>query len=219
MRPALIFDLDGTLTDPKQGITRSICYGLEKMGRVPPDPDTLTWCIGPPLQRSLAHLLDSEEDSAQCMLHYRERFGTIGMFENVVYEGIPETLDRLIARGHDLYVATSKPHFYAEPILRHFDLHGRFKAVFGSELDGTRVDKGELLRHVLKREEIASENAVMIGDRTHDLIGARKNGIPFVGVLYGYGSREELSEAHALVKQPSDLPDAILAMGIQEKGP
>jgi len=208
----IFFDLDGTLTDPKDGITRSIQYALESLGAPPPDTEDLLWCIGPPLRASLARLLDGDDEAAgQALARYRERFTEIGLYENTVYDGIPELLDALTASGRRLFVATSKPHVYAERIVRYFGLDGFFDTVFGSELDGTRAEKTALLRYALAQSGVAAPEAVMIGDREHDLIGARANGMPGIGVLYGYGSRDELLAAGArgLVSAPSEIPSAL----------
>jgi phosphoglycolate phosphatase len=205
----LLFDLDGTLTDPFQGITRCILHALLKLGRPLPPQESLRWCIGPPLKNTLAKLLDSNDgqliDKALAM--YRERFGVVGLFENDVYQDIPEVLDALEKLGHTLYVATSKPTLYADRIIDHFKLSRYFKKVYGSELDGTRVDKTSLIAYILQTESIQSSDTFMIGDRKHDIIGARANKVNGLGVLWGYGTREELEEsgAFACINQPGNL--------------
>ncbi len=152
----LLFDLDGTLTDPFPGIRKCISYALDKIGRQLPPRESLRWCIGPPLKDSFAKLLasDDEELVGKAITFYRERFSAVGLFENRVYEGIPEALEALQGDGHTLYVATSKPTVYAERIIDHFNLHRYFKRIYGSELDGTRSDKTSLISHILKRESI-----------------------------------------------------------------
>ncbi|NKB57548.1 MAG: HAD hydrolase-like protein [Alphaproteobacteria bacterium] len=208
----IFFDLDGTLTDPKEGIARCIQYALETLGAPAPDTDDLLWCIGPPLKASLARLLDGDEDAAgQALALYRERFTETGLYENAVYDGISDVLSALQADGHSLFVATSKPHVYAERIVSHFELDGFFETVFGSELDGTRADKSELLAYASERIGIDVSDAVMIGDREHDMIGARNNGLLGIGVLYGYGTQEELQAAGAqrLVASPGSLLAAL----------
>jgi phosphoglycolate phosphatase len=139
----LLFDLDGTLTDPFTGITKCISYALNMLDRKLPPGESLRWCIGPPLKDSFAKLLASDDDALteRAVAFYRERFGTVGLFENEVYDGIPEVLEALQKNGHTLYVATSKPVVYAKRIIDHFGLHRYFKWIFGSELDGTRSDK------------------------------------------------------------------------------
>lgn len=203
----IFFDLDGTLTDPKPGITRSIQYALGRLDRVVPSEDELTWCIGPPLRASLQKLLGGDEFADQALALYRERFADIGLYENEIYPGIAAILAALAASRRRLFVATSKPHIYAERIIAHFGLADRFERVFGSELDGTRVDKTELLGYALQATRVDHSQAIMIGDRSHDMIGARNNGMTAVGVLYGYGSQAELIEAgaHRLCATPERL--------------
>ena len=193
----IYFDLDGTLTDPKPGITRSIQYALEQLGQPVPSEDKLAWCIGPPLHASLKMLTGTDELADRALLLYRERFGDVGLFENEAYGGIEETLSALSATGARMFVATSKPAVYAERIVEHFGLRHYFEHVFGSELDGTRVDKGDLLSYALETAKVDPGTAVMIGDRSHDVVGARRNGMTAIGVLYGYGSEAELRDAGA----------------------
>src|ERR1700712_3313277 len=193
----IFFDLDGTLTDPKPGITRSIQYALQKLDQADiPTEDELTWCIGPPLRSSFVKML-GEDSADRAVSLYRERFSDIGLYENRVYDGIAEVLTTLKASGHRLLVATSKAHIYADRIIDHFGLRPHFERVFGAELDGTRADKGDLLAYALKQTDADPSKTLMIGDRSHDMIGAGKNGIKGIGVLYGYGSRDELIGAGA----------------------
>jgi phosphoglycolate phosphatase len=204
---AIFFDLDGTLTDPKPGITRSIQYALGKLGCAVPSEDELTWCIGPPLRASLKKLVGTEDLADTALSLYRERFADIGLFENEVYPGIEHSLSVLAKSGRRLFVATSKPGVYAERIIDHFKLRGYFERIFGSELDGRRADKTELLRHALETMAVAPSRAIMIGDRSHDMVGARNNGMTAVGVLYGYGSEQELvaAGAHQVCATPHRL--------------
>lgn len=193
----IFFDLDGTLTNPKPGITRSIQYALERLGVAVPSEDELTWCIGPPLLASLRKLTGTDELADRALLLYRERFSDIGLFENEAYSGIAETLSSLAATRQRMFVATSKPAVYATRIVDHFGLKPYFERVFGSELDGTRVDKRDLLRYALDETRVDAASAIMIGDRSHDVVGARTNGMTAIGVLYGYGSEAELRDAGA----------------------
>jgi phosphoglycolate phosphatase len=208
---AIYFDLDGTLTDPKPGITRSIQYALGKLGCAVPSEDELTWCIGPPLHASLKKLVGSEDLADKALSLYRERFADIGLFENMVYPGVEETLSAIASSGRRLFVATSKPGIYAERIVDHFKLSDYFERIFGSELDGRRADKTELLRYALETMAIEPSQAMMIGDRSHDMVGARNNGMTAVGVLYGYGSEEELvaAGAHQVCATPHRLLEHI----------
>jgi phosphoglycolate phosphatase len=207
-----LFDLDGTLTDPKTGITRSVQYALDKLGQPVPDADALAWMIGPPLIASFTKLLGGPEDAPEALRLYRERFGVTGLFENEVYEGIPALLRDLRERGIRLFVATSKPHVYARRILDHFDLSQFFSEIYGSELDNRNADKRDLIRHILDQERFDPAQAVMIGDREHDAIGAKANGLASIGVTWGYGSRQELLDAGVacLVDAPQDLAEPIL---------
>jgi phosphoglycolate phosphatase len=207
----VFFDLDGTLTDPKIGITGSIQYALEKMGMPVPTQDELTWCIGPPLRASFVALLGGEQDADRGVELYRERFGTVGLFENELYDGIIATLDTVHASNHRLFVATSKPHVFADRIIDHFGLRKYFIRVFGSELDGTRVDKSELLRFALDETDTDPARAIMIGDRKHDIMGGANNGMQTIGVAYGYGGRDELTKAGAthVVASPAEIAGLI----------
>jgi phosphoglycolate phosphatase len=199
MRPThLLFDLDGTLTDPKTGITRCIQYALHALGRDAPHADALEWCIGPPLKQSFGRLLDSTDEGllTQALLLYRERFAEIGIFENRVYEGIPEVLAELRQQGRHLFLATAKPRIFAERILDHFDLADFFERAHGSDLNGRHTDKPSLVRHILTMEKLPPDRTMIIGDRKYDIIGGKANGLRTGAVTYGYGSRAEL-EAEA----------------------
>lgn len=207
--PAVLFDLDGTLTDPKPGITRCVQHALRTLGHEPPPEDELLWCIGPPLQESFPRLLGTGEKARidEAIRIYRERFSTIGLFENALYQGIPEVLGALRKRGLRTFVASSKPRVFVVRILEHFGLLPLFDAAHGSELDGTRTDKAELIAHVLEVERLDPACTVMVGDREHDMIGGMRNGLRCVGVTYGYGSAEELtaSGAACLAATPDEL--------------
>ncbi|QSF47314.1 HAD family hydrolase [Paenibacillus tianjinensis] len=195
---SILFDLDGTLTDPKEGITRCVEYALNKFDITVDHLDLLLPYIGPPLFDSFVQIQGlPEEQAAQAVIYYRERYSTIGMFENSVIPGIPQLLEALQGMGYTLYVATSKPTVFAEEILRHYGLDGYFKHVAGSNLDGTRSKKREVIQFVLDQNAIPPEEALMIGDREHDIIGAKSCGVASVGVLFGYGSEEELSSSGA----------------------
>jgi phosphoglycolate phosphatase len=183
---------------------------LEKLGKQVPPVDDLLWCIGPPLLGSLRKMLAADAHKAETALSfYRERFDAVGKFENEVYSGIPETLTWLNLQGFNLFVATSKPYVFANDIMAHFDLLRFFKRVYGSELDGALVDKGELIAYILEREAILSKNTMMVGDRSNDILGAKKHGVYSLGVTYGYGTKEELvgSGADYIVDSPQEIMD------------
>lgn len=206
MSQTIFFDLDGTLTDPMVGITGSIQYAMEKLGVDVPETEDLLWCIGPPLLDNFQTLVGGERAPAAVAL-YRERFSTVGLYENTPYPGIHEALSAIRSAGLRLCVASSKPHIYVRQILEHFELIDYFSDVFGSELNGTRTDKSELLRHALSETRIEASDATMVGDRKHDIVGALDNGVSAIGVLYGYGSAEELTLAGAnrFAKAPGEL--------------
>jgi len=208
----VFLDLDGTLTDPKPGITRSIRHALIELGFDAPSEDDLTWCIGPPLLGSFATLTGDPSLAPRALALYRERFGEIGLYENRVYDGIPEMLDRLREAGCRLWLATSKPHVYASRITAHFGLDRWLDGVFGSELDGTRADKPALLAHALAETGAKAGRSVMLGDRKHDIEGAKANGLASVGAVWGYGGAEELAAAGAqvLAKRPEEAGEVVL---------
>ncbi len=216
-RPILrtvFLDLDGTLTDPKPGITRSIRHALHSLGREAPDEDALTWCIGPPLHESFEKLLGDAALAARALALYRERFSEIGLYENRIYDGVPEMLARLRNAGFRLCLATSKPHIFATRITAHFGLDKWLDRVFGSELDGTRADKTALLAHALAQTSAEPERAAMLGDREHDIIGARNNGVAGIGALWGYGTRGELQAAGAarIATNPEDAANLMAVL-------
>ncbi|MGO1063577.1 HAD-IA family hydrolase [Acinetobacter lwoffii] len=199
----ILIDLDGTLTDPKVGITTSARYGLEKIGHPISDEVNIDWIIGPPLKASLAKILNVEADhvlAEQALMGYRERFAVKGLYENHVFEGVAETLAELKRRGYRLLVATAKPTVYAKQILEHFDLAQYFTDIHGSELNGDRTNKTELIQYILAQQQLQADQCMMVGDREHDIFGARHNGIETIAVSYGYGSQEELEVAQPKYK-------------------
>ena len=210
----ILFDLDGTLTDPALGITNSVAYALEKMGITPPQRQELLKFIGPPLAGSFEKYYGlSKEDSYRAVDIYREYFAPKGIFENTVFEGIPEMLKKLKAAGKTVALATSKPTVFADKILKHFNLFDFFDLTVGSKLDGTLTDKAEVVRVVLERLGVTDKaTAVMVGDRSHDIVGGAKNGLKTVGVTFGYGSKTELSDAKAtkIVNSVAELEELLL---------
>lgn len=200
----VLIDLDGTLTDSAPGIISCVRHALTEMGRECPDDAALRHFIGPPLHESFRAILGSDDPGplATVIELYRQQFSERGLFENAVYPGIPAALEALRERGADMYVATSKPLPYAERIIRHFGLTKYFGAVYGSGFDGTLSNKAELIAHILKAESLSPETTCMVGDRSHDIVGAKANGVRPIGVLWGYGSRDELVAAGAAVLCP-----------------
>lgn len=194
----ILWDLDGTLTDPKEGITKSVQYALENLGALVPSQDELEWVIGPALSKSFEVLLQSTDEAsiASALELYRERFREKGLYENEVYSGIPELLRDLKNAGCHNVLATSKPKPFAEEILRHFELSQHFHLIMGSNFNGELVDKGDLIREILRRlgDSTPLNRIVMIGDRRFDIEGARRNGLDVISVAYGYGSMDELEE-------------------------
>ncbi|MCS3467748.1 phosphoglycolate phosphatase [Pseudomonas sp. JUb42] len=192
--PTILFDLDGTLTDPREGITRSIQFALARLGIDEPDITRLEHFIGPPLLQAFMQFYGFDEAKAwEAVNFYRERFKVTGLYENRVFDGVFELLDTLAGQNRTLYIATSKPWVFAREIARHFDFARYFKVIYGSELDGTRTDKVELIAHLLAEEGLDPAQTLMIGDRKHDLIGGTRNGLDVVAVGYGFGSHEELA--------------------------
>ena len=195
----ILFDLDGTLTDPGVGITNSAMYALEKWNIKVAERASLYKFIGPPLRDSFMNFYGfSEEQAKEAIVYYREYFKDKGIFENEVYPGIVELLQKLKADGKKIVLATSKPEEFAIRILKHFELFEYFDFVGGAYMDGIRNKKGEVIQYALESAGITDLSAtVMIGDREHDIIGAKENGLDSIGVLFGYGSREELTKAGA----------------------
>jgi len=214
-RPLLV-DLDGTLTDNFLGISRSIRHALTALDAPVPDDALLRTCVGPPLRHTFSRLLDTD-DPARIELaigHYRERYGDLGWQENEVYAGIAAVVAGLAAGRYTLFLCTSKPQPYAERIVARFGFLPYFAGVYGADLAGALDDKAALVAHLGRREALDLASCIMIGDREHDVRAARVNGARAVGVLWGYGSRQELlhAGAHALVAAPGDLAAALAAL-------
>jgi len=205
--PALLFDLDGTLTDNLVGIASSINYALAQLDKPPHPMDELRDCLGPPLRETFSRLLDTTDRAAieHAIAHYRFRYADVGWSENRVYDGIDGALQALTERGARLYVCTAKPEIYARRILAHFGLDRWMHAIYGADLDGHYDDKAKLMGLLLERESIAAEAAIMIGDRANDIRAARADGGRSIGVIWGYGSREELAAADRLIETPEEL--------------
>jgi phosphoglycolate phosphatase len=205
----IFFDLDGTLIDPRVGIVGCLEYALEAVGAPIPEAAALERFIGPPLTSTFGQLLGAEdrEKVDRAIAAYRVRFGATGLFESRVYEGIHDMLAALRATGRSLWVVTAKPTVYSARIVEHHGLRAYFQNVYGSELNGDRTDKAALIGHVLETERLSPREVVMVGDRVHDVLGARANGVASVGVRWGYGSADELATARpdAIAASPAEL--------------
>jgi len=214
----ILFDLDGTLTDPGEGITRCIQYALERLGAAMPLSDQLKWCVGPPLRASFSELLNTTDATIldQALVHYRKRFSEKGMFENILYPGVVSSLDELQKSEFNLFLATSKPRVFAQQILDHFEMTPFFQTVYGSELDGHLSDKGALIAHIIHQEGLDPAATVMVGDRVYDIEGGKANKVMTAAVAYGYGSRDEIAAASpdVVFETIADLSKTLLSLGI-----
>lgn len=208
----ILFDLDGTLTNPSEGITKSFRHALTLEGLHAPTEAELTWVIGPPLRASFQTLANTTDELLLDRLtkHYRSRYAPIGVFENIMFPEIPAVLRELIGADKKLYLATSKLAEYAKRILDHFQLSQYFTDIGGSLMDGKRDAKADVIEDLLLKNKLAPDECVMVGDREHDVIGAKANGIETIGVLYGFGSQDEL--LHAGARTTVATPEELLAV-------
>lgn len=210
----LLFDLDGTITDPKEGITKCVQYALSKFD-IEEECDNLLSFIGPPLTDSFIDFYGFDKQKAELAIkYYRERYAKIGLFENSAIDGIHEVLEKLKNSGYTLAVATSKPTCFAISICEKYDFSKYFDIIMGSELDGTRTKKSEIIYEVLKQLNAKPEEVVMVGDRKYDIIGAKEVGTASIGVRFGYAEDGELEKAGAdfIVGTPNELLSCILEM-------
>ena len=201
MYKAILFDLDGTLTDSGEGIMRSVQYALEKIGHPEPDYTRLRSFVGPPLAAQFMNYAGVDEETAkEAVRFYRERYAPTGIFENEVYDGVEEMLKRLSRKGYRLGVASSKPEPFVVKVLEHFGILEYFEVVVGSTMDGARSAKSEVIEEALARLGLSQEreSVVLVGDKNYDVFGAREAGLECIAVTYGYGSFEELSDASPL---------------------
>lgn len=214
MYSVILFDLDGTLTDSGEGITNSVSYALEKMGITSYDKKTLYSFIGPPLKASFAKYFGmTETECENAVKEYRVYFKARGMLENTPYDNVDTLLKSLKNKGKTLVVATSKPEEFAITILKHFGLFEYFDYVCGATMDGNRSEKSDVIKYAVKTAGITDKKlAVMVGDREHDVIGAKENGLDSIGVTYGFGSFSELKNAGAdhIVNTVSELEGLLL---------
>ncbi|MHC5229754.1 HAD family hydrolase [Enterococcus sp. LJL99] len=209
----LLFDLDGTITDSAEGIINSVIYALEKMSQPVPEKKELYSFIGPPLKESFETICQlNEVDAQRAVTYYREYYQKEGLYQNQVYQGIPELLIHLNELGYPLYIATSKPEVFAKEILVHFELTGYFKGIYGASLDGVRSKKADVIAYALKEAKLEmKKDVIMIGDRKHDILGGKENNLDTIGVLYGFGNREELQIAQAtyLAATPNEIMEIV----------
>ncbi|WP_449458956.1 HAD family hydrolase [Streptococcus suis] len=213
MYQTILFDLDGTLTDSGQGILNSVAYALEKIGIEEPDTANLNRFIGPPLYESFSRFYQlSPEDTQSAVDAFRVYFKEKGMFENQLYPGIIPLLEELRTAGKTLVIATSKPEIFAKQILEHFGIAHYFDVIAGASLDSSRISKADVIGYAINQLEAFPKQAVMIGDREHDIEGARRHQLPAIGVLYGYGSKQEFEKAGAtmIVETIQDLKRVLL---------
>lgn len=201
MYKVILFDLDGTLTESGEGIMRSAQHALEKIGKPEPELNKLRVFVGPPLIEQFMEYAQIDRATAETAVeYYRERYSVTGIYENALYPGIEEMLSKLKEMGYTLAIASSKPEFYVRKILDHFGVAQYFTEMGGSEMDGRRTDKAEVIEEVLRRMNMGDhrEQVIMIGDKEHDVYGARKAGLECISVSYGYGTAEELMQAKPL---------------------
>lgn len=210
----ILFDLDGTLIEPKVGITKSVAYALNYFGIQVDDLDSLCKFIGPPLRDSFVKYYGfSKEKAEEAVAKFREYFRPHGVFENDLYDGVPELLIALKEADKKVILATSKPQVFADMILKHYDIYKYFDVVVGSELDGSREKKGDVIAFALEQAGVTDKTmAIMVGDREHDVIGAKENGLDSIGVLYGHGTLNELQEhgANGIAETVKELQELLL---------
>lgn len=209
----ILFDLDGTLVDSKAGIIESIQYALTQLNQTVPDASELEWCIGPPLKHYLGKLLNSDETELidKAVLLYRKQYSEHGLYNCKLYEGIEETLKQLVAQGHKIFVATSKLKPFATRVLFHLAVDHAFSNIYGGEHQGDFHDKRLLIQHALETENLSPSETIMIGDKEHDILGAKLNEIRSIGASYGYGIGNELNKAGPdhLISSPQELLDLL----------
>lgn len=213
----ILFDLDGTITDPKIGITKSFQYALQHFGIQVDNLDALEPVIGPPLKKSFSEFYHLSEDQIERAIEkYRERFSTVGLYENEIYDGMENLLKELSEAGYILEIASSKPTVFVEKICEHFKIKQYFTHIVGSFLDGRRGEKEEVVEEAIRLSKATPDHIIMVGDRIYDVIGAHKKEIAVIGVSYGYGGRQELEEAGAdvIVDTVAQLREELLGRKI-----
>ncbi len=216
MKDVIFFDLDGTITDSGDGIKNSAAYALNKFGIPIPSRNELNKFIGPPLVSNFKNLFGmSDEDADLAVVYYREYYAVKGIFENTLYDGVTDMLEALKKAGKTIVLATSKPEIYANQILEYFKIHDYFAHVCGSEMDHRRTDKHEVIEYALETAKVTDRSRiVMVGDRLHDIDGAKKSRLDSIGVTFGYGSEAELKDAGAdhIVNDAKELTELLLKL-------
>jgi len=208
----VLFDLDGTLTDPYPGMAKSLRYALDKFGIVEDNAEKIRQLIGPPLYRSFIDVYGFDESKAKMAVgYYREYYSDTGLYENRLYENVDNMLKTLKGMGKICVIATSKPQDFAQEVLRYFEIGGYFDEVVGSNLEGAFYEKADIIRVAIEKRGLNKAETVMVGDRKYDILGARKNGIDSIAVAYGYGTMEELEESKPMriCKNVMDIVDAV----------
>ncbi len=211
MRPTLLIDLDGTMTDPAPGIIGSFRKALVDLGHEPPPFERLGWIIGPALRLSFPRVMGEGADPEPALARYRVHYGAGGMYDLTVYDGMVEALGALRGAADRMFVCTAKPEPFAVPILERFGLDGFFDGIYGAALDGSLDDKADIIAKIIAERDIDPARSVMIGDRKHDILAARRHGMASIGVTWGYGGAEELTQAgaSALCERPEALPQEV----------
>ncbi len=206
-RPTLLLDLDGTLVDPGPGILACVRRALAAFGVFPAEAEDLGWVIGPPIRETFRRLLDGRGDVEAAVRLYREHYSAWGLYQAAVYPGVAGALSHHRARGTRLVLCTAKARGFARRVVDHFGLAPLLSGLYGAELDGRFEDKGDLIAHILRADALQPQDVCMVGDRRHDVLAAARHGIPTIGVLWGYGGREELEAAGAamLIERAGEL--------------
>lgn len=210
---SLLFDLDGTLSDPVEGITKSVAYALEKLGHPVPELGQLTYFIGPPMHDAFMSFLDIDDwnYAHRAVTLFRERYTGLGITENKIYPGIRELLAECSSASEQMFIASTKPPEQSRRVIKFFEIETHFKQCYGAQLTGELANKVDLIKHVIESETLETKRSVMIGDTTFDMCGARENGMRAIGVSWGYGKPEELTAAGAerIVNSPNELVEVL----------
>ena len=214
MSITVLFDLDGTLTDPAPGIIGSFRKALVDLGHEPPPFEELGWIIGPALRLSFPRVMGEGSDAEAAVERYRFHYKAGGMYDLTLYDGMMEAVAAIRAASDRMFVCTAKPEPYAVPIVERFGYTPHFERVYGAALDGSLDDKADIIAKIIAEQGVDPQHTVMIGDRLHDIHAAQRHGIPSIGVAWGYGGVDELTEAGAtaICEKPGDLPGMVAGL-------